>query len=105
MFEKLIKSRLSLVKFFDKKHVLYDRQYGFSDNHSVIHALLEVITHSFDAVQNKENTALLLMDVGKVIDTVSHSILLQKLYHYGIRGRAYALIESYSVFSQSVCDF
>ena len=29
---------------------LYDRQYGFRDNHSVSHALLDVITHSFDAI-------------------------------------------------------
>ena len=28
-------------------------------------------------------------------DTVSRKILLQKLYHYGIRGPAHKLIESY----------
>ena len=36
----------------------------------------------------------LLMDVRKTFDTVSHNILLQKLYHYGIRGTAYKLLES-----------
>ena len=74
--ETLIKIRL--VNCFNKNHVLYDRQYGFRDNHSVTHALRDVITHSFDAIQNKENTALLLMDLRKAFDTVSLSILLQK---------------------------
>ena len=50
---------------------------------------------SRDLVQNKENIAMLLMDLRKAFDTVSHNILLQKLYHYGIRGPAHKLIESY----------
>ena len=43
----------------------------------------------------KKISALLLMDFGKAFDTVPHKILSQKLYHYGIRGPAYSLIESY----------
>ena len=89
--EKLIKGRL--VKCFDKNHILYDRQYGFRDNDSITHALLDVITNSFIAFHNNKNTALLLMDLRKASDTVSHSILLQN--HYGMRGPAHALIESY----------
>ena len=35
------------------------------------------------------------MDFTKAFDTVSHEILMHKLYHYGIRGPAYELIASY----------
>ena len=35
------------------------------------------------------------MDLRKAVDIVSHQILLQKLLHYGIRGPAYSLMESY----------
>ena len=34
-------------------------------------------------------------DLRKTFDIASHKILLQKLYHYGIRGPAHILIESY----------
>ena len=50
---------------------------------------------SYDAIQSKQYTALLLMDLRKAFDTVLHDILMHKLYHYGIRGPAFNLIESY----------
>ena len=41
------------------------------------------------------DSAFLLMDFRKAFDTVSQKILLQKLYHCGVRGSAHLLIESY----------
>jgi len=38
------------------------------------------------------------MDLRIAFDTVSHKILLQKLYHYGIWGCAHKIIESYLSF-------
>ena len=93
VLKKLIKIRL--VKFFDKYNILYDYQYKFKEGHSVLHSLLDVTSFGYDSIQNKENIAMLLMDLRKAFDTVSHNILLQKLYHYGIRGPAHKLIESY----------
>lgn len=93
VLEKLVKFRL--LKFLNKHKLLHDNQYGFREKHSVLHALLDVTSLGFDAIQNNENTALLFMDLRKAFDTVSHKILLQKLYHYGIRGPAHSLIESY----------
>ena len=58
VLEKLIKSRL--LKFLTKHKILYDLQYGFREKHSVFHVLLDVTFFSYDAIQNKQTTALLI---------------------------------------------
>ena len=57
--------------------------------------LFEVTTLTYDSIQNKCYTALLLMDLRKAFDTVSHKILLHMLQYYGIRGPVHTLIKSY----------
>ena len=83
------------VKFFDRHNIFYAHQYGLRKKHSVIHILLDVILLSYDDIQGKQYTALLLMDRRKSFDTASHDILMHKLYHCGIRGPAFDLIVSY----------
>ena len=92
VLEKLVKN--SLICFFVKHNILYRYQYGFREKHSILHALLDVTSLGYDAIQ-KKHSAFLFMDLRKAFDTISHTMLLQKLYHYGIRGPAYKLIESY----------
>ena len=83
--------------------MLYAFQYGFREKHSVLHALLDLNIFALDAIQSKQQTAMPYMDVRKAFGTVSHNILLQILYHYGIRGPAEKLLESYLSFrNQSV---
>ena len=93
VLEKVIKNRF--IIFFKKHEIFYDFQYGCREKRGVMHALIDVITPVHDAIELNKFTALLLMDQRKAFDTVSHQILLQKLLHYGIRGPAYCLIESY----------
>ena len=54
--------------------------------------LLEKITEALD---NLEFAICILIDFRKAFDTVEHNILLQKLYHYGIRGNALQWFNSY----------
>ena len=83
IIEKLIKVRL--ISFFEKLHVFYPYPYGFRSNHSTIHALLDITTTLYNNSNNKIFSCLIMTDLKKAFDTVSHERLL-KLKHYGIRG-------------------
>ena len=76
VLEKLIKTRL--VNFSNKHDIFYDHQFGFREKRYVLHAFLNVTSYCFDQIQNKKFSALMLMDLRKAFDTVSHKILLKK---------------------------
>ena len=70
-------------------------QYGFQRNVSTSHALADVVTQSFENVNNNMYTGLIFLDLTKAFDTVNHEILLHKLDHYGIRGQSNNLLRAF----------
>ena len=82
-------------KFSDKHSIISSNQYGFRSSLSTTHAMLDVLTSTYDNINDNTITALLLFDLNKAFDTVQHDILLRKLKHYGIRGTAQNLIASF----------
>ena len=93
IFEKLLYSRL--INYIDKFQILYKYQYGFRKNHSTDHALIELIDQIRLSIDNDQMTGGIFVDLSKAFDTVNHEILLGKLEHYGIRGKALDLFKSY----------
>ena len=84
-----------LYSFLETCHCIYDLQFGFRQNHSTNHALLNMIQQIREIIDNGNIAVGIFVDFQKAFDTVNHEILLQKLKHYGIRGIANAWFKSY----------
>ena len=93
IFEKVIYVRL--YNFFVSQGILHNKQFGFRKNHSTTHALNYSISQTKNALNKNEHVLGTFIDVSKAFDTIDHEILLKKLEHYGIRGRALSLLASY----------
>ena len=91
--EKVVYKRL--YNFLIKYNILFDNQYGFRKNHSTALALLHLYDTLANAIDNKEYTMGVFIDLSKAFDTVNHEILLAKLQHYGIGGTPLKWFESY----------
>ena len=93
IFEKVISNRL--ISYLDHYKIIHQAQYGFRKNHSTFMALLDLHNKITLAADNHEYAIGVFIDLSKAFDTINHSILLKKLYHYGIRGIALDLFSSY----------
>ena len=94
-----------LLRFFNAFKILYDNQYGFRKHHSTAYALACLYDKISSAIENKEYTVGIFIDLSKAFDTVDHHILISKLEHYGVRGTALRWFESYLSGRQQYVEF
>ena len=101
LFEKIISVRL--LDYLSRNDILHPAQFGFRKNHSTHMALLNLYDKIAAASDNNDYAIGVFIDLSKAFDTLNHSILLNKLYHYGVRGITLDWFSSYlSNRSQSV---
>ena len=93
IFERVIPNRL--VSFMERKNLIIATQFGFRHKHSTIHPTLDLITKSYQNIDNKRFSILLFLDMKKAFDSVCLIKLIKKLEYHGIRGVANNLLESY----------
>lgn len=84
---------------------LHARQSGFRPKHFTESALLEepeIIKMTLDA---GNNAVLILLDLSAVFDTISYTILLQRMQEIGISHKAVAWIRSFLIDRRKVVTF
>ena len=85
-----------LFSYLDKNQLINKNQFGFRPNSSTQFAISTIHDKLIKNIDNGLYTCCIILDLSKAFDTVNHTILLWKLYHYfGIRGTALHLIESF----------
>ena len=74
-----------ITEFVEQYNILYRCQFGFRKNYSTSHALIHLINKISSAIDQRETTVDVFLDLSKAFDTLDHQILFTKLEHYGIR--------------------
>ena len=66
-----------LYEFFERSHFIYDLQFGFREQHSTEHALLNLTSHVYDIMDRGDFACGLFLDLQRVFDRI---LLTIKLY-------------------------
>ena len=103
IFEKIVFNQV--YAYFDRNKLLYTSQYGFRKLHSTELASLELVDRVRLDMDSGKMPLSVFLDLSKAFDTLDHSILLQKLTHYGLSQAAIRWFSSYLLGRRQLVDF
>ena len=84
-----------LYMFLNNNNIICNLQFGFRQQHSTLHALINITENIRKALDDGNIGWGIFVDLEKAFDTVDHQILLGKLNHYGICGISNDWFKSY----------
>lgn len=93
IFERVV--YVQLYNYFTENNLLYKSQYGFRKGHSTEFAGLELIDNVIHKLDRRQLPISFFLDLSKAFDTLDHTILLHKLYYYGVDGVALEWFKNY----------
>ena len=82
VLEKII--AIQLMEYLESNKLLSNSQHGFRSKLSTETALMKVNEHIYNNIDNKKISLLLLLDLSKAFDSVSHDILFNKMHQMKI---------------------
>lgn len=93
IFELIMKK--ILMCYLNKHNILCDRQFGFRPGLNTFDAVHKFTSDLYSALDEHKSILTVFVDFSKAFDTVHPKILLDKLFHYGIRGCVHKWFHSY----------
>ena len=101
LFEKILFEKLSvyLYKF------IIPEQFGSMPGRSTVSNLLTFNEYVANAFCNGKSVQAVYLDIAKAFDTVDHSVLINKLEQYGIKGILLRLIKDYLTDRKQIVKF
>ena len=83
-----------ITNYFLDNNMLSPQQYGFRSNHSTELAALNLVDELTYKLDRGIIPINIYMDLSKAFDTLIYEMLISKLKHYGVRGKAIATVTS-----------
>ena len=84
-----------VVEFMDTNNIVYKYQFGFRQKHYTKQAIISLVNKITSCIDSGDLMIGVFLDLKKTFDTVNHTILIRKMYAYGIRGNILKWFESY----------
>ena len=93
VLERVVYSQTT--QYFEENRLIYPKQYGFCKKHSTTDAIMNLTGDILKALDEGMMALTVFIDLRKAFDSVSHSIILEKLRLLGLTGLEYKWFESY----------
>lgn len=82
ILEKAVHTQL--IDYLEENRLLNNCQFGYRKNRSTESAATILVDHIRNEVDDKKLVGAVFMDLSRAFDTVSHSVLIEKLKSYGL---------------------
>lgn len=93
IYEKAMYTRL--ITYFEQNNLMDKQQHGFVQGKSVTTAAVDFIESVVNSIESGKKVVGIFMDLSKAFDSVSHSLLIDKLAELKIKGPTLTWMKSY----------